>query len=483
MIGGLKKTTSRFAILAAAGLMMGAYNAPASAADLGGDCCADLEERVAELEATTVRKGNRKISVTLYGWVNQGVLWYDNGEESDVYVTNVDTATSRIGVKGSGTLRPGVEAGYRIELAVNQANVSGLSENDGDDDGAGLSVRHAFWWVNSEQLGKLSVGQTGTASDGTIDGVDLSGAGGWISYNGHADWVFSFGIIESASDDEGDSDLQLSTGNLWGFMSAFDAQRANVVKYDTPTFAGFTASASWGEDDRYDLGLNYSNNWNGLEVAAGLGYYWSNDEYCEQHPSGVTANANGTFSNNGGCGTQFGIEGDHEVFGGSLSMYHAATGLFATGSYAHAEGGLNTNDGFLGSVQTTDADQWYAKLGVRKNWFGHGETAIYAEYGETNVTTPFGAALSIFGAHGDFAVGGTLADDTLTADGTMWGVGIGQDFDSLGATAYIGYRHHEASITDCDGAISLTTGCAAADIEKDRVEDMDAVLAGMVVPF
>ncbi len=32
------------------------------AADLGGDCCADLEERIAELEATTARKGNRKVS-------------------------------------------------------------------------------------------------------------------------------------------------------------------------------------------------------------------------------------------------------------------------------------------------------------------------------------------------------------------------------------------------------------------------------------
>jgi hypothetical protein len=42
--------------------MMGA--SPAKAADLGSDCCADLEERVAELEATTVRKGNKNVSVT-----------------------------------------------------------------------------------------------------------------------------------------------------------------------------------------------------------------------------------------------------------------------------------------------------------------------------------------------------------------------------------------------------------------------------------
>ena len=56
MIGGLMKRTSLFAIAAVAAT---AFGASAQAADLGGDCCADLEERVAELEATTARKGNR----------------------------------------------------------------------------------------------------------------------------------------------------------------------------------------------------------------------------------------------------------------------------------------------------------------------------------------------------------------------------------------------------------------------------------------
>ncbi|MFW2391305.1 MAG: porin, partial [Methyloceanibacter sp.] len=62
MFGGLTKTSSRIAIAAAFG-MFGAYamSTPANAADFGGDCCADLEERVAELEATTVRKGNKKV--------------------------------------------------------------------------------------------------------------------------------------------------------------------------------------------------------------------------------------------------------------------------------------------------------------------------------------------------------------------------------------------------------------------------------------
>ena len=49
MNGALMTASSRFAIAAALGLVVGVGSA--RAADLGGNCCADLEERVAELEA------------------------------------------------------------------------------------------------------------------------------------------------------------------------------------------------------------------------------------------------------------------------------------------------------------------------------------------------------------------------------------------------------------------------------------------------
>ncbi|MGW8207195.1 MAG: porin, partial [Hyphomicrobiaceae bacterium] len=43
-----------FGAAVAAGLLAGGLSASsAQAADFGGDCCADLEERIAELEATT----------------------------------------------------------------------------------------------------------------------------------------------------------------------------------------------------------------------------------------------------------------------------------------------------------------------------------------------------------------------------------------------------------------------------------------------
>ena len=66
--------------LVAAGLLVGGLSVgSASAADLGGNCCADLEERIAELEATTARKGNRKVSLTISGWVGEQVMWWDDG--------------------------------------------------------------------------------------------------------------------------------------------------------------------------------------------------------------------------------------------------------------------------------------------------------------------------------------------------------------------------------------------------------------------
>ena len=78
--------------LAAAGLLAGGLSVTsASAADLGGNCCADLEERIAELEATTARKGNRKVSLTVSGWVAEQVMFWDDDFESNTYVGGLGT--------------------------------------------------------------------------------------------------------------------------------------------------------------------------------------------------------------------------------------------------------------------------------------------------------------------------------------------------------------------------------------------------------
>jgi hypothetical protein len=92
MYGGIWGRTNLALVLGVVGLFAAT---PVSSADLGGDCCADLEERVAELEATTARKGNRKVSLTVSGWVNESVVWWNDGTEKNVYVGTNSVEQSR----------------------------------------------------------------------------------------------------------------------------------------------------------------------------------------------------------------------------------------------------------------------------------------------------------------------------------------------------------------------------------------------------
>ena len=117
-------------LLSAAAMLIGGWSMPAAAADLGGDCCADLEERIAELEATTARKGNRKVSLTVSGWVNEAVFFWDDGNERNVYVGTNFIEQSRFRFLGEAKINADWSAGYILEIGVagypsNQWNQAG----------------------------------------------------------------------------------------------------------------------------------------------------------------------------------------------------------------------------------------------------------------------------------------------------------------------------------------------------------------------
>ena len=65
------------------------------------------------------------------------------------------------------------------------------------------------------------------------------------------------------------------TGTSWsGLLGAtdFNGIPQENVRYDSPTFAGFSVSASWGEDDFWDVAARYAGEWNGIKVAAAAAY-------------------------------------------------------------------------------------------------------------------------------------------------------------------------------------------------------------------
>jgi hypothetical protein len=136
-------------VLAAASV---GFAAPASAADLGGNCCADLEERIAELESTTARKGNRKVSVTVSGWINDALFTWDDGTQHNVYEGTNLVEQSRVKFIGEAKIDKDWSAGYVLEIALaghvsnqwNQITDKSLNGNPNNEDGA-VFVRKSYW--------------------------------------------------------------------------------------------------------------------------------------------------------------------------------------------------------------------------------------------------------------------------------------------------------------------------------------------------
>src|SRR5262245_1960062 len=186
--------------LVATGLLVGGLSVgSASAADLGGNCCADLEERIAELEATTARKGNRKVSLTVSGWVAQQVMAWDDGFEENVYVSDIgSTLATHFKFTGQATISPGWYAGYVLHIEAHGPDALGVTQ--ANDDGAlipGLSTLQSFWFIKSDHLGKLSVGKQSQASDNTAILVDGSGSlvpANWVAFD-----YFGFRMRNSAT--------------------------------------------------------------------------------------------------------------------------------------------------------------------------------------------------------------------------------------------------------------------------------------------
>ena len=99
MFGGTKRRLGVALGFAASAVALAAVM-PAHAADLNGGAYADLEERIAELEATTARKGNRKVTLEVSGVVNEALLAWDDGHESNVYVVTNEAAAGPLPLQG-----------------------------------------------------------------------------------------------------------------------------------------------------------------------------------------------------------------------------------------------------------------------------------------------------------------------------------------------------------------------------------------------
>lgn len=257
----------RRSCLAVALVFMSCWNVGlAKAADLGGDCCADLEERVAELEATTARKGNKKVSVTLYGRVNRIANFWDDGAEANAYVLNSSYSPTRWGFRGDVKIGGAWSAGYTLEMEDN-GNLSKFVDQFNDNPNNGrVIVRRSAMYVDNKKLGRVTWGHWSEAKDDiTKDTFVIKG----LDQTMHADFYMNWSFFlrpkgSQFQNAEGLSSVRYrDIGRCYSTASsAFDCStRRNIVRYDTPEWYGFIGSASWGEDDIWSMAARYSADW------------------------------------------------------------------------------------------------------------------------------------------------------------------------------------------------------------------------------
>ncbi|MFQ5915972.1 MAG: porin, partial [Nitrospinota bacterium] len=226
-----------------------------------------------------VTSGKEAVKLTVSGQVNRMVLFADDGVEDEIFhVDNVNSGT-RVRFVGKARLSPEWSSGIRVEFNLRENRSDKVCIQTGDrakaecDKGvAGADKDAAFdtserfleWTVTSKTLGKLYIGQGDTASNSTnhvnFSGTlmpDFTGAqlvGGGIQFrDADTDETFGTDINDTFADFDGLS-------------------RRNRIRYDTPTFVGFKASASHIQGDAWDVALRYAAKIPGFKLGAAIAF-------------------------------------------------------------------------------------------------------------------------------------------------------------------------------------------------------------------
>ena len=455
MNGGLMKT-SRFALAAVATALMGTS---AMAADLGGNCCADLEERIAELEATTVRKGNRKVSLQISGHIGHQVMWWDDGRQSDMYIGDGGNIFSRFRLRGEAKINPELTAGFLYEFGINNNNVGATNQLNGGDDLGGSTapeLRDSTVWLRHKRLGMVKIGHGSTSTDNLVL-IDLGG----MSSAGTPDTpLYIGGMILRGNDGLLGSATSLNWGAAIRGNESWDTTRRNHVLYETPTLHGFTVQAAVAEDNYWDVALRYAGEFNGIRVAFGIGYQENSEFNAPASPFGVATTGDL-------CTTL--CDAKATDLKGALSVLHVPTGLFFTGSMGRRE--VEGTNAAVGSVYTgPDLTYWQVAGGIARNFFGVGNTVLFAEYSQSEGGLEQAAFLGT-------ATGYTLnvAGVRTTSEVTHWGIGVNQYIDAAAMEIFATYKNFSLDATGFTQP-TLNTGAGG-------VHDLSIFMVGTRINF
>ena len=278
------------------------------------------------------------VNLSLYGHINKAALYGNNGDTSKWYIVDNTNSQTRFGLKASVESETGWLLGGRIEYGIvsnGSSDVNNIDNNNATS--TNFKLRWAEVSLRNETYGTLSLGKGSSATDGTAE-VDLSGTT-VAAYSSIPDLAGSFLWYEGSTD-------TLSDLRIKDVFSNFDGLgRTDRIRYDTPSFAGFSLAGSAQSGDAFDAALLYSRSFNDTKVAAAFGV---------ANPGDLIASVDTRYS------------------GSASILFPMGFNLGFTVAYDDLKD--NTRD---------DPTNWYAKLGYRTKFYDAATSSFSIDYGET----------------------------------------------------------------------------------------------------
>lgn len=339
---------SIMAALAALVVSTAALAADKGVTSIGGDCCSDLESRIADLEATTARKQSRKVSLTVYGVVNSAIVFWDDNltGSADQRIVQNPVDPTRFGFTGEAKFGAGYSGGYVVEIGIGKWDL--LTDQLGVDQGDEIYLRKSAGFIRTP-AGVVWLGKFSQATD-EITNQTVANTTAAVKLGSLRPLLGGPGVTEN--------------------LDLFDGQESlDLVRVDSAKWSGFTLSASWSNDGTtaggspdsvWDVALRYEGEAGGVRYVAGVGY-----------------REGAVFPGLGSPVYIPAIAFDQKTISGSAGVYHFASGLFLNGMYGQAEFGGGT-----------EVKGWHVMPGWEKNVFGVGPTTIFAEYASFDLGAP-----------------------------------------------------------------------------------------------
>lgn len=408
-----------------------ATSAYANGMPKGVGCCSELTEldkRVKRLEDKAVEGTSKKLFIS--GQVNRAIMWANDGVQKNTVHGDNDNTSSRIIVSGQAAynddLSFGATVGFKATpnstgaVQVHNAVTSSASESR-------IGVRQADVTIQSKRYGTLIIGHGTLASYGTHFDTHLSGAynfmepytmGGNLLFRNKAAGGASFALTPAYIFNPGDG------ANISG--------RADRIRYDSPSFAGFSMRTSHGyhfRGDIWDVALRYAGEFSGWKFAANTSFTRSDTR--EADTGNVGVNGIGVRYDNiaasAGALAPFSITGKKD------------TGIALRFSYANRD---------YKNVRNKDGRSLRWVLSYKDMFCDMGMTTFEGSFGHYKnmvlVTNPAQVII-----------------------GKSWIFGVQQNIDGVGAEVYLSYANQNLKVKN----------------SGQKYRDQDIVLAGARVKF